>query len=77
MLDEGRFETTATLSTTSTYLATAIYNLCLQFEWDQFVFLYNQLGDNGKCNSMQADFLVSWFACEFNIVKENDKNRVL
>ncbi|PAV89503.1 hypothetical protein WR25_06164 [Diploscapter pachys] len=59
MLDPGRFKTTATLSTTSTYLATAIYNLCLQFGWNQFVFLYNQLGDNGKCNSMQADFLAS------------------
>ena len=58
LLDPERFGTTILLTATSRYLATAVYNLCVEFGWNQFVFLYSQYNDNGKCFTMQNDFLV-------------------
>ncbi|PAV60945.1 hypothetical protein WR25_12113 [Diploscapter pachys] len=57
LLGTERFGTSTLLTATSRYLATAVYNLCVEFGWNQFVFLYNQFNDNGKCFTMQNDFL--------------------
>ncbi|PAV60114.1 hypothetical protein WR25_10286 [Diploscapter pachys] len=57
LVDADRFKTATLLTATSRYLATAVYSLCVEYGWNQFVFLYNQFNDNGKCFTMQGDFL--------------------
>uniref|UniRef100_A0A1I7U8C7 Guanylate cyclase n=1 Tax=Caenorhabditis tropicalis TaxID=1561998 RepID=A0A1I7U8C7_9PELO len=55
LTNRNRFPTTVPFSINSYSLALAIRALMKQFEWDQFVFMYSNDGDEEKCESLKND----------------------
>ncbi|CAL2045929.1 unnamed protein product [Caenorhabditis brenneri] len=55
LTNRSRFPTAVPFSINSYSLALAIRALMKQFEWDQFVFMYSNDGDEEKCESLKND----------------------